>query len=74
MNLKVQNDKKSIVLNASRVMLNVMESKLTVDSVGIVMIADIPTNGRTQKYGSIIASYGLRNGLLKDIHTDKYQQ
>lgn len=74
MNFKVQNDKKSIVINVSRVMLNGMESKLVVGSVGIVIIADIPTNGRTQKYGKIIVPYGLRNGLLKDIHTDKYLQ
>jgi len=51
-----------------------MEHKLMEDNVGIAIIADIPTNGRTQKYGNVIVLYGLRNGLLKDIHTDKYLQ
>ncbi len=40
-----------------------MENKLMENNVGIVIIVGIPTNGRTEKYGNIIAPYGLRNGL-----------
>ena len=42
-----------------------MEGKLAEDNVGVAIIADIPTNGRTQKYGNIIVLYGFKKWVVE---------